>query len=78
MALAGDHPDHIHGGGIEELLEVCARQANIPTPVEIKTPDLSRETTLHPARSAYCALNSDVSWRCRAVWSAGFQLRVDL
>jgi hypothetical protein len=48
MALAGDHPDHIHGGGIEELLEECACQANIPTPAEIKTPDLSRETTLHP------------------------------
>jgi hypothetical protein len=43
----GDHSDHIHRGGIEELLEVRARQANIPTPAEIKAPDPLRQATLH-------------------------------
>jgi hypothetical protein len=33
----GDHPDHIHGCRRPELLEVRARQPQIPTPVEIKT-----------------------------------------
>jgi hypothetical protein len=33
---SGDHPDHIHGGRRQELLEVCVRQTKIPTPAEIK------------------------------------------
>jgi hypothetical protein len=44
----GDHPDHIHGRCRQELLEVRARQADVPTPAEIKAPDPLREATLHP------------------------------
>ena len=44
----GDHPHHIHGGGIQELLEVRARQPKVPTLTEIKAPDALREATLHP------------------------------
>ena len=32
----GDHPDDIHGGRREEVLEVRACQAKIPTPPEIE------------------------------------------
>jgi len=35
----GDHSDHIHCGGIEELLEVRARYAKVSTPAEINAPD---------------------------------------
>ena len=42
-----------------------ARQPQIPTPAEIKAPDPLRQAALHPARSAYWALNCGVSWRCR-------------
>jgi hypothetical protein len=34
----GDHPDDMHGGGIEELLQVGPRQANVSTVAEGKTP----------------------------------------
>jgi hypothetical protein len=44
----GDHPDHIHGCRGQELLEVRARKAKIPTPAEIKASDPFREATLHP------------------------------
>ena len=44
----GDHPDDIHGGCREELLEVCTRQAQVSTAAEIKAPDPLREATLHP------------------------------
>jgi hypothetical protein len=43
----GDHPDHIHRGGSEELLEVRARQAKVATPAELNAPDPLREATLH-------------------------------
>ena len=33
---------------VQELLEVRARQAKIPTPAEIKAPDPLREAALHP------------------------------
>ena len=33
----GDHADHIHGRRRQELLEVRAREADVPTPAEIKT-----------------------------------------
>ena len=67
-----DHPDHIHGCCRQELLEVRARQPQIPTPAEIKAPDPLRQAALHPARSAYWALNCGVSWRCRAARSASW------
>ena len=44
----GDHPHDIHRGGREELLEVRARQPQVPTPAEIKAPDALREAALHP------------------------------
>ena len=43
-----DHPDHIHGGCCQELLEVRAHQPQIPTPAEIKTSYPLREAALHP------------------------------
>ena len=42
----GDHPDHSHGCCRQELLEVRARQPQIPTPAEIKAPDPLREAAL--------------------------------
>jgi hypothetical protein len=44
----GDHPYHIHGGCRQELLELRAHQAQLPTPAEIKAPDPLREATLNP------------------------------
>ena len=44
----GDHPDHIHGCRRQELLEVRARQAEVPTPAEIKAPDPLRQAALYP------------------------------
>src|SRR5919109_2563704 len=44
----GDHPDHSHGRRRQELLEVCARQAQISTLAEIKASDPLRQATLHP------------------------------
>jgi hypothetical protein len=44
----GNHPDHIHGGRRQELLEVRARQPQIPTPAEVKASYPLRETALHP------------------------------
>jgi hypothetical protein len=44
----GDHPDHMHGCRGQELLEVRARQAKIPTPAEINASDPLREAPLHP------------------------------
>jgi hypothetical protein len=41
----GDHPDHIHGLRRQELLEVRARHAKIPTPAQIKAPDPLGEAT---------------------------------
>jgi hypothetical protein len=35
----GDHANHIHGRGGEELLEVRAREADVTTLTEIKAPD---------------------------------------
>jgi hypothetical protein len=46
--VPGDHPDHIHGGGIEELLEVRACEPKVSTPAEIKAPRALREATLDP------------------------------
>jgi hypothetical protein len=43
----GDHPDDIHGRRREEVLEVRACQAQIPTLAEIKSSDPLRETALH-------------------------------
>jgi hypothetical protein len=43
----GDHPDDIHGGRREEVLEGRACQAKIPTPAEINASDPWRETALH-------------------------------
>jgi hypothetical protein len=43
-----DHLHHIHGGGSEQLLEVRARQPEIPTPAEINAADPLREAALHP------------------------------
>ena len=44
----GNHPDDIHGGGIQELLQVCTRQTNVPTSAEIKTPYPLGQRTLYP------------------------------
>ena len=44
----GDLADHNHGGGIEQWLEVRAREADVPTPVEIEAPDPLRKAALHP------------------------------
>src|SRR5438552_11035865 len=44
----GDHPYHIHGGGIQELLEMGTRQANVATLAEIEAAYPLREATLHP------------------------------
>ena len=44
----GNHPDHIHGCRRQKLLEVCARQAKIPTLAKIKASDPLRQATLHP------------------------------
>ena len=44
----GDHPDDIHRRGSEQLLEVRARQAEVPTLAQIKAPDALREAALHP------------------------------
>jgi hypothetical protein len=44
----GDHPDHMHGGCRQELLEVRSRQAKVSTPAEIKAPDPLRQAALHP------------------------------
>src|SRR5216683_4753055 len=43
----GDHPHDIHRGGIEQLLEVRAREAEVATLAQIKAPDALREATLH-------------------------------
>jgi hypothetical protein len=43
----GDDPDHIHGCRRQELLEVRARQPQIPTPAEIKASYSLREATLN-------------------------------
>src|SRR5882724_5486470 len=43
-----DHPHDIHGGGIEQLLEVCARQPDVPTPAQINASRALREATLDP------------------------------
>src|SRR5262245_65843226 len=43
----GDHPYDIHRGGIEQLLEVRARQAAVATLAQSKAPDALREATLH-------------------------------
>jgi hypothetical protein len=43
-----DHPYHMHGGGIQQLLEVRARQAQVPTPTEINAPNALRQAALHP------------------------------
>jgi hypothetical protein len=37
----------MHGGGIEQLLEVRAREADVPTPAEIEAPDPLRKAALH-------------------------------
>jgi hypothetical protein len=42
----GDHPDDIHSGGIQELLEVRPRQAKVPIPAEINASNPLREATL--------------------------------
>jgi hypothetical protein len=60
----------IHGSGIEELLQVCARQAKIPTPAEINALIPCDRLLSTPACSAYCALNSALSCRCPAAWIA--------
>jgi hypothetical protein len=44
----GDHPYHIHRGGIEQLLEVCARQPDVPAPAQIEAPCALREAALDP------------------------------
>ena len=44
----GDYSDHIHGGGIEELLEMRACQSLVPTLTEGKAPGALREATLNP------------------------------
>jgi hypothetical protein len=46
----GDHPDHIHGRRRQELLEVHAREADVPTLAGINAPDPMRETALHPCQ----------------------------
>jgi hypothetical protein len=38
----------MHRGGIEELLEVRAREAKVSTPAEVNAPDPLRQATLHP------------------------------
>jgi hypothetical protein len=44
----GDHPDHIHCHGCEEVLEVRTRQADVATLAETKAPDALREAAFHP------------------------------
>ena len=44
----GDHPDHMHGGGIQQLLEMRACQPQVPTLTEVKAPGALREATLDP------------------------------
>jgi hypothetical protein len=44
----GDHPDHMHGGRRQKLLEMRARQPPIPTPAELNTSYPLREAALHP------------------------------
>jgi hypothetical protein len=34
----GDHPDDIHGWRRQEVLEVRARYATVPTPAQIEAP----------------------------------------
>src|SRR5215216_3447626 len=43
----GDDADHIHGGCRQELLEVCAREATVPTLAQIEASYALREATLH-------------------------------
>jgi hypothetical protein len=43
----GDHPEDIHSGRREEVLEVRACQAQISTPAQIEASRALRETTLH-------------------------------
>jgi len=43
----GDHPDHIHRRGRQEVLEVRASQADLATLAESKTPYPLREAALH-------------------------------
>lgn len=43
----GDHPDELHGGRREEVLEVRACQAKGPTPAQIEASRALRETALH-------------------------------
>ena len=65
-----DHPYDIHRRGIEGLLQVGARQADIATPTQIKRRTPCDSVLSTPARSAYCVLNSAVSCRCRAACMA--------
>jgi hypothetical protein len=44
----GAHPDRRHGRRPQELLEMRARQPQIPTPAELKTAYPWREAALHP------------------------------
>src|SRR5919199_343765 len=43
----GDHPHDMHRGGIEQLLEVRARQAAVATLAQRQAPDALRAATLH-------------------------------
>jgi hypothetical protein len=63
----GDHLDHIHGGGVEELLEVRTCQADGPTPAEIEAPDPLRQATLHssPQRIRRCERRRLLALPCR-------------
>src|SRR5687768_4762845 len=44
----GDHPDHIHGGRRQELLEVRPCQPDVSTVAQIKSSRALREATLDP------------------------------
>jgi len=43
----GEHPNHVHGRGDEDLLEVRACSADVATLTPTKAPDTLRETALH-------------------------------
>ena len=74
-AEPSDHPDDIHRGGREELLEVRARSAKVPTPAQIEAARALRESTLDPCPQRI--LRSEL--RCLLALPGGLEcLMVDL
>jgi hypothetical protein len=63
----GDDSDHMHGGGMQERLEVRARPADVSTPAPINAPDPWGEATFdtRPQRVRGCERGRLLALPCR-------------